>query len=40
MTDKDVLYVGNAGANQPTKLVQIVSQLFLPLLSLQNATNF
>jgi polysaccharide export outer membrane protein len=40
MTDKDVLYVGNAVANQPTKLVQIVSQLFLPLLSLQNATNF
>lgn len=40
MTDKDVLYVGNAAANQPTKLVQIVSQLFLPLLSLQNATNF
>jgi polysaccharide export outer membrane protein len=40
MTDKDVLYVGNAVANQPTKMVQIVSQLFLPLVSLQNATNF
>ena len=35
MTDKDVLYVGNAEANQPTKLVQIVSQLFFPLLTLQ-----
>lgn len=40
MTDKDVLYVGNAAANQPSKLVQIVSQLFLPLLTLQNVANF
>lgn len=40
MADKDVLYVGNASANQPTKLVQIVSQLFLPLLTLQNVANF
>ena len=36
MTDEDVLYIGNADANQPTKLVQIVSQLFFPLLTLQN----
>lgn len=34
MQDKDVLYVGNAEANQPTKLVQIISQLFFPLVSL------
>lgn len=34
MHDKDVLYVGNAEANQPTKLVQIISQLFFPLVSL------
>lgn len=40
MTDKDVLYVGNAAANQPTKLVQIISQLFFPLVALQSATNF
>lgn len=40
MADKDVLYVGNAAANQPTKLTQIVSQLFFPLVALQNATNF
>lgn len=33
MQDKDVLYVGNAGANQPTKLVQIVSQLFAPIVT-------
>lgn len=40
MTDKDVLYVGNAAANQPTKLVQIVSQLFFPLIALQSVVNF
>lgn len=34
MHDKDVLYIGNAEANQPTKLVQIISQLFFPLVSL------
>ncbi|MBA4163132.1 MAG: capsule biosynthesis protein [Erythrobacter sp.] len=39
MTDKDVLYIGNAAANQPTKLVQIISQLFFPLVALQNV-NF
>lgn len=38
--DKDVLYVGNASANQPTKLVQIISQLFLPLLTLDSIANF
>lgn len=40
MKDGDVLYIGNAEANQPTKLVQIVSQLFFPLVTLQNLTNF
>ena len=40
MTDKDVLYIGNAAANQPSKLVQIVSQLFFPLVALQNAGIF
>jgi polysaccharide biosynthesis/export protein len=39
MTDKDVLYVGNAAANQPTKLVQIVSQLFFPLIAVDNLVN-
>lgn len=34
MRDKDVLYIGNAEANQPTKLVQIISQLFFPLVTL------
>ena len=31
MRDKDILYIGNARANQPSKLVQIISQLFSPL---------
>lgn len=31
--DKDELYNGKAEANQPTKLVQIVSQLFFPLVT-------
>ena len=33
MRDKDVLYIGNAAANQPTKLVQLIGQLFSPALS-------
>lgn len=39
MSDKDILYVGNAAANQPTKLTQIISQLFFPLVAIQSATN-
>lgn len=39
MSDKDVLYVGNAAANQPTKLIQIVSQFFFPLVTLEGAIN-
>ncbi|QKG72812.1 polysaccharide export protein [Erythrobacter mangrovi] len=39
MSDKDVLYVGNAEANQPTKLVQILSQLFYPLVTLERVLN-
>lgn len=33
MRDKDVLYVGNARANQPSKFVQILSQLFSPIVT-------
>lgn len=40
MSDKDVLYIGNAAANQPAKLTQIISQLFYPLVALQSVTNF
>jgi polysaccharide export outer membrane protein len=39
MHDKDVLYVGNAGANQPSKLVQIVSQLFAPIVTVTSAVS-
>jgi polysaccharide export outer membrane protein len=39
MLDKDVLYVGNAEANQPTKLVQILSQLFYPLVTFERVLN-
>jgi polysaccharide biosynthesis/export protein len=35
MQDKDVLYVGNAAANQPGKLVQLISQLFSPVVAVQ-----
>jgi polysaccharide export outer membrane protein len=37
MRDRDLLYVGNARANQVSKFVQLVSQLFLPV-STANAT--
>ncbi|MFA6031467.1 MAG: polysaccharide biosynthesis/export family protein [Myxococcota bacterium] len=39
ITDRDVLYIGNAEANQPTKLVQIISQLFFPLVTLEGVIN-
>lgn len=35
MRDKDVLYIGNAAANQPSKLIQLVSQLFSPIVAVQ-----
>lgn len=35
MKDKDLLYVGNAQANQPTKMVQLISQLFLPVATVR-----
>lgn len=37
MQDKDVLYVGNARANQPSKMVQLISQLFSPILTVTSA---
>lgn len=33
MQDHDVLYVANARANQPSKLIQLISQLFSPILT-------
>lgn len=37
--DKDVLYVGNARANQPSKLIQIISQLFAPIVTVTSAVQ-
>lgn len=37
--DKDVLYFGNAAANQPSKLVQLISQLFSPILTITSAVS-
>jgi polysaccharide export outer membrane protein len=39
MQDKDVLYFGNAAANQPTKVIQLISQLFSPLLTITSAVS-
>lgn len=39
MRDKDVVYIANASANQPLKLVQALGQLFGPIVAVQNATR-
>jgi polysaccharide export outer membrane protein len=39
MHDKDVLYFGNAAANQPTKAIQLISQLFSPILTVTSAVQ-
>ena len=39
MQDKDVIYVGNAAANQPSKLIQLISQLFSPILTVTSAVQ-
>ncbi|WP_324806670.1 polysaccharide biosynthesis/export family protein [Sphingomonas sp. LY29] len=39
MRDGDVLYVGNARANQPAKFIQLLSQLFAPIITVQNAAR-
>jgi len=39
MRDKDVLYVGSAAANQPSKVVQLISQLFSPILTVTSAVQ-
>lgn len=39
MRDKDLVYIANAGANQPLKLVQALGQLFAPVVSVQAATR-
>jgi polysaccharide export outer membrane protein len=39
MRDKDVVYIANASANEPLKLVQALGQLFSPVIAVQNATR-
>ncbi len=39
MRDRDVLYVGNARANQLTKFVQLLSQLFVPVTTVRAVTT-
>jgi len=39
MNDKDLLYVGNARANQPSKLIQLLSQLFVPIATARAVTQ-
>lgn len=39
MQDKDVIYIANAAANQPSKLVGIVNQLFSPFITARALTR-
>lgn len=39
MREKDILYFGNARANQPSKLIQIISQLFSPIVTVTSAVQ-
>jgi polysaccharide export outer membrane protein len=37
--DHDVIYFGNARANQPSKMIQLISQLFSPILTVTSAVQ-
>ena len=39
MQDGDVLYIGNARANQPAKFIQLLSQLFVPVATARAVTR-
>ena len=39
MEDRDILYVGNARANQLTKFIQLLSQLFVPVATARAVTQ-
>ena len=39
MHDKDVIYIANAAANQPAKLVNIINQLFSPFITARAITR-
>lgn len=39
MQDKDVIYIANAAANQPSKLISIINQLFSPFITARALTK-
>lgn len=39
MRDKDVIYIANAQANQPSKLINIINQLFSPFITARAITR-
>jgi polysaccharide biosynthesis/export protein len=39
LNDKDVIYVGGAQSNQPSKLLQIIGQIFTPAILTRQLTN-
>lgn len=39
MQDKDVIYIANAAANQPAKLVNVINQLFAPFVLARQVAN-
>lgn len=39
LENKDVIYVGSAKANEPTKLLQTLGQIFTPFLLISNSIN-
>lgn len=39
LRDDDILYFGNAAANQPRRLIQMISQLFAPVVTASTVAN-
>jgi polysaccharide export outer membrane protein len=39
LRDNDVIYIGTASANRPSKLIQLISQLFSPLVVVENGAR-
>lgn len=39
LRDNDILYFGNAAANQPLRVIQTVGQLFAPIVTVTSAAN-
>jgi len=39
MQDKDVIYIANAAANQPSKLISIINQIFSPIITARAITR-